>query len=220
MREDRRTDPANPPQPRLTAACPWVSRDPGALLSALVPAVWEADTLEGSPATSECVNELSSRKQTLGDSIHILLYLYTHKTFPSSGIYLCSWSPLTHFTSLQYEGTMGDREEKWSEKTSPSLYGFIIFFHAFLAMFSHLFYSLQTTYIIFLSQCINQQSQHWKFTKGKIKPAPKLLRTVRNLSWFPPIIPGLSGSDSIKFVNDEKKMEINITVTYNISYLS
>lgn len=87
------------------------------------------------------------------------VFVHTQKTFPSLGIYFCSWSPLTHFTSLQYECKMGDREEKWIEKTSLSLYGFIIFFHfhAFLAMFSQLFYSLQTTYIIFLSQCINQQ---------------------------------------------------------------
>lgn len=134
------------------------------------------------------------------------VFVHTHKTFPSLGIYFCSWSPLTHFTSLQYECKMGDREEKWSEKTSPSLYGFIIFFP--LSCFpSNVFTVIlqSSDHIHYFSlPMYKSTNQHWKFTKGKIKPVPKLLRTVRNLSCFPPIIPGLSGSDSIKSVNDEK----------------
>lgn len=34
--------------------------------------------LKGSPTISECVNELFSRKQSLGESIHILLCICTH----------------------------------------------------------------------------------------------------------------------------------------------
>lgn len=165
---------------------------------------------------------LGSKLSEVAWSTSSHIFVYTHEDFGlPENWFLQLFTHNQILVSLLHSMTGKQRTgKKNGAKTSLRYYGFIISspfrlseqcFHRYEPSMN----TLQTTHITFLPQSISQQSQHQKFTRGKIKTLSRWLRIVSNLSCYPPITPGLK-----RWLRHHQVCQwwkkINIAVTHNL----